>query len=102
AATIEIAPAEVKEFYDKNIARFSVAEKRQLQQIIFQDKDEAHKAADRMAGGLTFDDLVKEKKLGDKDIDLGLLSKNQIPDQKVAEAAFTLPAGQASGAIDGP
>jgi peptidyl-prolyl cis-trans isomerase D len=102
AATIEIAPAEVKEFYDKNIARFSVAEKRQLQQIIFQDKDEAHKAADRMGGGLTFDDLVKEKKLGDKDIDLGLLAKNQIPDQKVAEAAFTLPAGQASGAIDGP
>src|SRR5262249_54649273 len=40
-ATIEVAPAEVKEYYDKNIARFSVPEKRQLQQIIFQDKDEA-------------------------------------------------------------
>jgi peptidyl-prolyl cis-trans isomerase D len=101
AATIEIAPAEVKEFYDKNIARFSVAEKRQLQQIIFQDKDEAHKAADRLAGGLSFDDLAKERKLGDKDIDLGLLVKNQIADQKVAEAAFALPAGQPSGAIDG-
>jgi peptidyl-prolyl cis-trans isomerase D len=101
AATIEIAPAEVKEFYDKNIARFSVAEKRQIQQIIFQDKDEAHKAADRLAGGLSFDDLAKERKLGEKDIDLGLLSKNQIADQKVAEAAFSLPVGQASGAIDG-
>lgn len=101
AATIEIAPAEVKEFYDKNIARFSVAEKRQLQQIIFQDKDEAHKAADRLAGGLAFDDLAKERKLGDKDVDLGLLAKNQIADQKVAEAAFSLPVGQASGAIDG-
>jgi peptidyl-prolyl cis-trans isomerase D len=101
-ATIEIAPNEVKEFYDKNITRFSVAEKRQLQQIIFQDKDEAHKAADRLAGGLSFDDLVKEKKLGDKDIELGLLAKNVIADQKVAEAAFALPVGQASGAIDGP
>jgi peptidyl-prolyl cis-trans isomerase D len=101
AATIEIAPAEVKEFYDKNIARFSVAEKRQLQQIIFQDKDEAHKAADRLAGGLSFDDLAKERKLGDKDVDLGLLAENQIADQKVAKAAFALPAGQASGAIDG-
>lgn len=101
AATIEIAPAEVKEFYDKNIARFSVAEKRQIQQIIFQDKDEAHKAADRLAGGLAFDDLAKERKLGDKDVDLGLLAKNQIADQKVAEAAFSLPVGQASGAIDG-
>ncbi len=101
ASTIEIAPAEVKEFYDKNVARFSVPEKRQLQQIIFQDKDEAHKAADRLTGGLTFDDLAKEKKLGDKDIDLGLLAKNQIADQKVADAAFALPVGQASGAIDG-
>jgi peptidyl-prolyl cis-trans isomerase D len=101
-ATIEIAPAEVKDFYDKNIARFSVAEKRQLQQIIFQDKDEAHKAAERLAGGLSFDDLVKEKKLGEKDIELGLLAKNQIADQKVAEAAFALAVGQASGAIDNP
>ena len=101
AATIEIAPAEVKEFYDKNVARFSVPEKRQLQQIIFQDKDEAHKAADRLAGGLSFDDLAKERKLGDKDMDIGLLSKSQIADQKVAEAAFSLIAGQASGAIDG-
>ena len=102
AATIEISPAEVKEFYDKNVARFSVAEKRQLQQMLFQDKDEARKAADRLAGGLSFDDLAKEKKLTDKDMDIGLLAKNQIADQKVAEAAFSLTAGQASGAIDNP
>jgi peptidyl-prolyl cis-trans isomerase D len=78
-----------------------VPEKRQLQQIIFQDKDEAHKAAERLAGGLSFDDLAKERKLGEKDLDLGLLAKNMIADQKVAEAAFSLAAGQASGAIDG-
>jgi len=102
AATTEIAPAEVKEFYDKNITRFSVAEKRQLQQMLFQDKDEARKAAEQLAGGLSFDDLAKEKKLTDKDMDIGLLAKNQIADQKVAEAAFSLIAGQASGAIDNP
>jgi peptidyl-prolyl cis-trans isomerase D len=101
-ATIEIAPAEVKDFYDKNVARFSVPEKRQLQQIIFQDKDEAHKAAERLAGGLSFDDLAKERKLGEKDLDLGLLAKTQIADQKVAEAAFALALNQASGAIDNP
>jgi peptidyl-prolyl cis-trans isomerase D len=101
-ATIEIAPAEVKDFYDKSIARFSVPEKRQLQQIIFQDKDEAHKAADRLAGGLSFDDLAKERNLGEKDLDIGLLTKNQIADQKVADAAFALQAGQTSGAVDNP
>jgi peptidyl-prolyl cis-trans isomerase D len=101
AATIEIAPAEVKEFYDKNVARFSVPEKRQVQQILFQDKDEAHKAADRLATGLSFDDLAKERKLSEKDIDLGLVPKAAIADQKVADAAFALAPNQASGAIDG-
>jgi peptidyl-prolyl cis-trans isomerase D len=100
-ATIEISPAEVKDYYDKNIARFSVPEKRQLQQILFQDKEEAHKAADRLAAGLSFDDLAKEKKLTDKDMDLGLVTKDSIADQKVADAAFALAAGQASGAVDG-
>ena len=101
AATVEIAPAEVKDFYDKNIARFSVPEKRQVQQILFQDKDEAHKAADRLASGLSFDDLAKERKLGEKDMDLGLVSKLAIADQKVGDAAFALTLNQASGAIDG-
>ena len=101
AATIEIAPTEVKEFYDKNISRFSVPEKRQIQQILFQDKDEAHKAADRLAGGLSFDDLAKERKLDEKDLDIGLMQKAAIADQKVADAAFALPVGQPSGAIDG-
>ncbi len=100
-STIEIAPNEAKEFYDKNVARFSVPEKRQLQQIIFQDKEEAHKAAERLAGGLSFDDLAKERKLSEKDLDLGLLAQSMIADQKVADAAFSLQVGQASGAIDG-
>src|SRR5262249_57025229 len=90
-ATIEVAPAEVKEYYDKNIARFSVPEKRQLQQIIFQDKDEAHKAAQRIAASLSFDDLAQEEKPRDKDIDLGPLTKSEIAVEKEAEAWIWLP-----------
>src|SRR5262249_21749726 len=37
---------------------------------------------------------------GEKDVDLGLLTKGMIADQKVAEAAFALPVGQPSGAVD--
>jgi peptidyl-prolyl cis-trans isomerase D len=101
SATIEIAPADIQAAYDKNIARFSVPERRQVEQILFQDKDEAHKAAERVASGLSFDDLAKERKLSEKDLDLGLIPKTALADQKVADAAFSLAAGQVSGSIDG-
>ena len=99
ARTIEISTDDAKAFYDKNVARFSVPEKRQLAQILFTDKEAAHKVADRLAGGLTWDDLAKEPE--HKPIELGLIQKTAIADAKVADAAFSLAQGQTSGAIDG-
>ena len=101
AGTMEIAAADVKAFYDQNIARFSVPEKRQVQQILFPNKEEAQQAATRLKGGLSFDDLAKERKLTEKDIDLGMITKERIADQKVRETAFSLAAGQVSDPIDG-
>jgi peptidyl-prolyl cis-trans isomerase D len=102
APSIKIAPDDVKAFYDQNIARFSLPEKRELEQILFPNQDDAHKAADRIASGeLSFDDLAKERKLTPKDINLGLIPKSSIADQKVADAAFSLAPGKVSGAIDG-
>jgi peptidyl-prolyl cis-trans isomerase D len=101
ARTIEIAAPDIKAFYDKNMDRFSTPEKRQIQQMLFNDKDEAHKAADRLAAGLSFDDLAKERKISESDLDLGLIPKSALADRKVADAAFALAAGKASGAIDG-
>ena len=101
AHTVEVSAADVKAFYEANADRFSKPEKRQVQQILFADKDEAHKAADRLKGGLSFDDLAKERNVSGKDFDLGLVTKSSIADRKVADVAFSLPAGQASDAIDG-
>ena len=99
ARTIEISADDAKAFYDKNAARFSVPEKRQVAQLLFTDKEEAHKVADRLAGGLSWDDLAKEPE--HKPIELGLIQKTAIADGKVADAAFSLAQGQTSGAIDG-
>lgn len=102
ARTIEISEADAKAFYDQNAARFTVPERRQIQQIVFGNKDDAEKAAERLKTGLSFDDLVKERKLSDKDIDLGLIPKSGIADGKVADAAFSLKQGEVSGAIENP
>ncbi|HEU5276705.1 MAG TPA: SurA N-terminal domain-containing protein [Xanthobacteraceae bacterium] len=102
ARTIEISEADAKAFYDQNAARYSTPERRQVQQIVFDNKDDAQKAAERLKGGLSFDDLVKERNLTDKDIDLGLIPKSAIADGKVADAAFSLKQGETSGAIENP
>jgi peptidyl-prolyl cis-trans isomerase D len=102
ARTIEVSEADAKAFYDQNAARYSTPERRQVQQIVFDNKDDAQKAAERLKGGLSFDDLVKERNLTDKDIDLGLIPKSAIADGKVADAAFSLKQGETSGAIENP
>jgi peptidyl-prolyl cis-trans isomerase D len=101
APSIEIADADVKAVYDRNPNLFGTPEKRDVQQILFFNKDEAHKAAERLAAGTSFDDLIKDEQIKDKYKDLGLVAKLQLPDQKVANAAFSLAIGQVSGAIDG-
>ncbi|HLH88614.1 MAG TPA: peptidyl-prolyl cis-trans isomerase [Xanthobacteraceae bacterium] len=101
ASTIEIPDAEVKDFYDKNKDRFGTPEKRDVQQILFFNKDEAHKAAERLKSGTSFDDLIKDPAIKDKYKDLGVIAKFQIPDDKVANAAFSLKVDEVSGAIDG-
>jgi peptidyl-prolyl cis-trans isomerase D len=101
APSIEIPDADIKAVYDKNQNLFGTPEKRDIQQILFFNKDEAHKAAERLAAGTSFDDLIKDPSIKDKFKDLGLLAKLQIPDEKVANAAFSLQVGQVSGAVDG-
>src|SRR6185437_10279018 len=100
--SIEVSDADVKAVYERNPNNaFGAPEKRDVQQILFFNKDEAHKAAERLAAGTSFDDLIKDPAIKDKFKDLGLVAKLQLPDEKVANAAFALQAGQVSGAIDG-
>jgi peptidyl-prolyl cis-trans isomerase D len=101
APAIEIADADAKAVYDRNPSLAGTPEKRDVQQILFFDKDEAHKAAERLKAGTSFDDLIKDPAIADKYKDLGVVAKFQIPDDKVANAAFALKVGEVSGAVDG-
>ena len=74
--------------------RFTTAERRKVEQIVFKDNAEADAAAAALAGGKTFDDLIAERKLKPEDVDLGLVTKDKIIDPKVADAAFALAAEQ--------
>lgn len=84
-----VSETDVRKLYDEVKAkRYGTAEKRHLRQILFASKDEADKALERLKGGLSFDQLAAERKLSQKDIDLGLLEAHDLGDKQIADKVF--------------
>src|SRR6202047_4622009 len=57
-------------------------------------------ARNRIASGLSFDDLAKERGLNPSDVDLGPIAKSAM-DPAIADAAFTLQSGKVSKPAQG-
>ena len=97
-----VSPADIQQAYENAPAsRFGSPERRTLQQIVFPNQTEAEAAALRLAAGTTFEALAAERKVEGKDLDLGTVTKSQIFDKAVADAAFALPAGGTSPPVAG-
>ena len=96
-----IDDAAVKADYDKNIARYTKKETRQIEQLVFVTKDAAATAKAKIAAGATFDDIIKSENKTSADVTLGDLQKSDLPDPKIADAAFALASGAISEVIDG-
>jgi peptidyl-prolyl cis-trans isomerase D len=97
----QISDADIQSAYEQRRARFLSPERRTLQQIVFGNPQEAQAAADRIAKGESFLDIAKERKLTEKEIDLGTLTKAAMVDQSVADAAFALKEDEVSAPIKG-
>jgi peptidyl-prolyl cis-trans isomerase D len=98
---VTVSDADVKAKYDSQRSRFGTAERRQVEQIVFPNADEARAASERLAAGVTFAALAAERGLKDADIDLGLVAKSGMVDRAVADAAFALKEGEASQPVQG-
>ncbi|MEF2073222.1 peptidylprolyl isomerase [Consotaella aegiceratis] len=96
-----VSEDQVKEDYERNAQRFTTPEKRRIEQVVFPDKDAADAARAEIDGGTSFEDVVKETGRSIEDADLGLLARGDVPDQAIAEAAFSLDQGAVSDVVDG-
>ena len=92
-----IFDSEAKEFYDRNLNRFGQPERRQVEQLPFANADEAQNAVSVLQAGKSLDDFISEKNL--KPIDLGNVTKADLIDPAVAEAAFALKEGETSAVV---
>jgi peptidyl-prolyl cis-trans isomerase D len=101
ARWIEISDEDLKKAYEERKNRLMTPERRQIQQIVFPNADDARAASERIAKGETFDAIAKERGLADKDLDLGTFPKSGILDRAVADAAFALKEGDVSAPVQG-
>ncbi len=97
-----IADADVQADYEKNKARYTTPETRAIDQIVFANDAAAKAAKDKLATGASFEDIVKLENKAMTDVSLGVLKKSDVPDPKIADAAFALASGAVSDVIPGP
>jgi peptidyl-prolyl cis-trans isomerase D len=101
AKWMEISEADVKAAFEQNRSHYVTPERRHVEQIVFPNMQDAEAAAARLKDGTSFAALAAERGLKDKDIDLGTVTKADLVDPAVADAAFALKEGEVSAPIQG-
>jgi peptidyl-prolyl cis-trans isomerase D len=97
----EVSDADARKLFEQRRDKLGTPEKRQVSQIVFPNAEEALSARGRIASGLSFEDLAKERGLNASDVDLGMVAKSAIIDPAIANAAFSLPSSEVSQPVQG-
>jgi peptidyl-prolyl cis-trans isomerase D len=96
-----VSDEDAKKIFEERRDKLSTLERRQVSQMVFPSVEEAQAARGRIASGLSFDDLAKERGLNPSDIDLGTIAKSAIIDSAIADAAFSLSPDEVSQPVQG-
>src|SRR5436309_268035 len=97
----EVSDEDAKKIFEQRRDKLGTPEQRQVSQIVFPNTEEAMAARSRIASGLSFEDLAKERGLSPSDVELGLITKSAIIDTAIANAAFSLPSAEVSQPVQG-
>jgi len=99
---VALTDEELKAAYEAEKAIYDVPERRSIQQIAFKDKATAVAAREALVKGTkNFMDVAKETGAKESDVNLGKLTKAQLIDPKIADAAFTIERDAISEVIEG-
>jgi peptidyl-prolyl cis-trans isomerase D len=97
----EVSDEDARKLFEARRDKLGTPEKREVSQMVFPNVEEATAARNRIASGLSFDDLAKERGLSPTDVDLGQITKAEIINNAIADAAFSLPSGEISQPVQG-
>ncbi len=93
-----VSEAQLREEFETRFEDFVTPETRGLEQIVFENGDQARDARTRLDGGADFA-TVAEDMTGDKPIDLGVMERDALPEE-LAQAAFALSDGTVSEPVE--
>jgi len=100
---VGVEQARLEEEYAVRKAEFTVPERRRVQRILVQDEAAAKAAIERLKAGADFAAIAQEVSGEDAGaIDLGTVTRDEIIDTAIADAAFELEVGDISAPVQGP
>ena len=100
-ARLPVSEEETKAAYEQDKEKFSIPEKRRILQLSFQDKAAAEKAYAALAGAGNFLEAAAKLGFKESDIDLGMMTRKDMIDAKVADVAFSLKKDELSKPVEG-
>jgi peptidyl-prolyl cis-trans isomerase D len=95
-----VSDEDARKAFEQRRDKLGKPEQREVSQIVFPNAEEAQAARSRIASGMSFDDLAKERGLAPTDVNLGMVTKAGL-DGAIADAAFSLPSGEVSQPLQG-
>lgn len=101
AATRTVPEQDIRAYYDANKPKYATAEKRSIEQVTYPSLDEAKAGYARIQAGGLFEQEMARQKITPQDAFLGNLTKAEMFDAKIADAAFALAPNTVSQPIQG-
>jgi peptidyl-prolyl cis-trans isomerase D len=96
-----VSEEEIKAAYEQDKDKFNIPEKRRVLQLSFPDKAAAEKAYAELARAANFTEAAVKLGYKESDFDLGLLTRKDMIDAKIAEVAFGLKKDELSKPVEG-
>jgi peptidyl-prolyl cis-trans isomerase D len=98
---VEITDADIRAAYEAGKDQLGKPERRHIQQISFPDLAAAKAAYEKIQSGTDFVAVARDQGLNESDIDLGTVSRAEMADPTIADAAFALEENKVSEPVTG-
>jgi len=98
---VQIKDSDVRGAFEASKDQLGTPEKRHVQQISFPDKAAADAAYQKIQSGTDFAAVAKEQGVSEADIDLGKVTRVELADPAMGDAAFKLEQNKVSEPITG-
>jgi len=98
---VQIKDSDVRAAFEASKDQLGTPEKRHVQQISFPDKAAADAAYQKIQSGTDFASVAKEQGVSEADIDLGKVTRVELADPAMGDAAFKLEQNKVSEPITG-